>query len=1067
MTVLTLLAGTLVAAAPARGAAPIASVRLFNPTRWSGPTVVEVPVGSLVTPGLVDWGRLRLIAAGHDVPFAIREGRRHAAAALVAPVRDPRAEDLLVFSCAVTPGRWLRLDLVPGSPPAGSALRRRDGALIVSYPGLVVTFDAESAMLRALRAHGVEMLREPMALVLWRAEPRGVRPSEFAAGLARPTYEIKRTRDLGAPRARLVASSSTPAMTELHFVLEHRHAPALALTYRVHRAGRVEVVADERPWTGASPWIGRAAHFRLDLAGEAEPLSRLANRAPYYGFKEYAAAVHFPAEIRRKNGAALVVLGEEFANGRRWSRNLLAAAPGDAANARELATLADEGLIVDPAPFAVPWLARAARLTGPPPARTAMRTLEKSLEQAGVSVSAGAPGGGQAIAMELVGDGQAVGISGDGFAVRPAPDGGVAVLAATPFGLMQAAHRLAERIALTRPGAPVRVPLIAANPVVDLRAGGFGGGDFEVDFPYGDDAEWESVLDRLVASGMNVMGDLGMWGNWKMPVSYRYMPELRSEAPDAYDEVSGARFADFASHREHGLKLLRFLHERGVRVWLWLPIGAVPTTYARAHPEAMSPRSERYPCFTHPLYGQYLRAFLRESLETYPIDGVVMIRDDNGGICDCDRCQTYLKASRTHSPVWEQYLILYDALRKQGFGGDVAVYPYFDHYEPSLEPLLPGDLRIVGHGAGLGVLTRAFESVAPMGDTWLDNLMASFRLAPTARMRRLLADRGSFWIGGAYRGTELPWEAIGRFGREPTATPNTARYEWGRRTFGEAGALPFVRMSAAYERLWDLFAVPLYPNEWTRLAREQRRATSIESREWLRRFRATLSRLRAVADGRESAWFAHVGLYGRFFERHLRFLERFDLMREVVEAARRSGGGLSPAERARLLALQRAMYVDAEVLDGVAAQVPGSMMARTRAGGFMRPYGEWSLGAYGMHEPRPGEAPQFGGTLEASAVALEAGEPFTLTVRMRNDGVCPWMPEPGYRLELAGDAARLGLPARRELTGRPVAYGETAVIELRGVAPSKPGEAEIVLTFRPPFHAPQPWLSSTTRLSWR
>lgn len=1067
MTVLTLLAGTLVAAAPARGAAPIASLRLFNPTRWSGPTVVEVPVGSLATPGLVDWGRLRLVAAGRDVPFAIREGRRHAVAALVAPVRDPRAEDLLVFSCAVAPGRWLRLDVVPGSPPAGSALRRRGGALIVSYPGLAVTVDAETAMLRALRARGVEMLREPMAVSLWRAEPRDVRPSEFGPGLARPTYEVARTQDLGAPRARLVASSSTPAMTELHFALEHPQAPALALTYRVHRAGRVEVVADERPWTGASPWIDRAAHFRLDLAGEAEPLSRLANRAPYYGFKEYAAAVHFPAEIRRKGGAALVVLGEELANGRRWTRSMLVAAPGDAANARELAALADEGLVVDPTPLAMPWPAQAARLTGPPRARAAMRTLAEALERAGLSVPAEASGAGPAITMELVGDGPAAGISGDGFAVRPVPGGGVAVAAATPFGLTQAAHRLAERIALASGAAPVRIPLIAANPVVDLRAGGFGGGDFEVDFPYGDDAEWERVLERLVASGMNVMGDLGMWGNWKMPVSYRYMPELRSGASDAYDEVSGARFADFDSHREHGLKLLRFLRERGVRVWLWLPIGAVPTTYARAHPEAMSPKSDRYPCFTHPLYGQYLRAFLRELLETYPIDGIVMIRDDNGGICDCDRCQAYLKTSRTHSPVWEQYLILYDALRKQGFGGDVAVYPYFDHYEPGLDPLLPADLRIVGHGAGLGVLTRAFESVAPMGDTWLDNLMASFRLAPIARMRRLLADRGSFWIGGAYRGTELPWEAIGRFGREPTATASTLRYEWGRRTFGEVGALPLVRMSAAYERLWDLFAVPLYPDEWAHLTREERRAASIESREWLRRFRASLSRLRAAAEGREFAWFAHVALYGRFFERHLRFLERVDLMREVVEAARRSGGGLAPTERARLLALHRAMYADADVLDRAAAQVPGNMMARTRAGGFMRPYGEWSLGAYGMHEQRPGEAPQFGGALEASAVALEAGKPFTLTVVLRNDGVCPWMPEPGYRLELAGDAARFGLPVRHELTGRPVVYGERAVIELRGVAPSEPGEAEVVLTFRPPFHAPQPWLAGTIRLRWR
>ena len=29
--------------------------------------------------------------------------------------------------------------------------------------------------------------------------------------------------------------------------------------------------------------------------------------------------------------------------------------------------------------------------------------------------------------------------------------------------------------------------------------------------------------------------------------------------------------------------------------------------------------------------------------------GIVMVRDDNGGICDCDRCKAYVAASRTIS----------------------------------------------------------------------------------------------------------------------------------------------------------------------------------------------------------------------------------------------------------------------------------------------------------------------------------------------------------------------------------------------------------------------------------
>ena len=132
-----------------------------------------------------------------------------------------------------------------------------------------------------------------------------------------------------------------------------------------------------------------------------------------------------------------------------------------------------------------------------------------------------------------------------------------------------------------------------------------------------------------------------------MPVSYKHMPELRSDSPEAFDQASGARFSDIDRHREHGLSLLNFLHRRGAKVWQWVPVGCVPSTYAQAHPEAMSPGNPTFPCFTHPLYRQYLEAYAKELLETYAIDGVVMIRDDNGGICDCDRCKAYVAASRT------------------------------------------------------------------------------------------------------------------------------------------------------------------------------------------------------------------------------------------------------------------------------------------------------------------------------------------------------------------------------------------------------------------------------------
>ncbi len=151
---------------------------------------------------------------------------------------------------------------------------------------------------------------------------------------------------------------------------------------------------------------------------------------------------------------------------------------------------------------------------------------------------------------------------------------------------------------------------------------------------------------------------------------------------------------------------------------------------------------------------------------------------------------------------------MYNMLRSMGFKGDIAVYPYNDKYQPRLDPLLPRDLYIVGHGSGVATLTRNFEYLGPMGDTWLDNLFGGFRLAPSPSMKRLLADRGSFWIGGAYRGTELPWESLGYFGWEPTASVNTFRYQWGEREFGEKDAALYTRLSQALEKMWDLYQTP-------------------------------------------------------------------------------------------------------------------------------------------------------------------------------------------------------------------------------------------------------------------
>ena len=437
-------------------------------------------------------------------------------------------------------------------------------------------------------------------------------------------------------------------MTELHFVLDVDPRLSMALSYRFHACGLVEILVDERPWCGLSPWIDRKGEIRLLWGEPGRPIAELVNRPPLYGFKDYAEIVKHVAAVHRRAKATVLELGEETTNGRRWNRRLYLV-PGDCAeHAAEFAQAVNKGPIVNVKPLDLPLSNSPIRVACPAQGQAAAEVLVEALRKKGVTVeqtAAGTEAVGAEITLQLVEPTRVPNIEGDGFEIQPAlRDGGVVIRACTRFGLVQGTLRAAEYLA--RPAAGTGMPLVAENPAVDFRAGGFGGGTFEVDFPYGTEAEWRQALDQLVASGMNVMTDLGMWSNWKMPVTYRYMPELQSTAADAYDEVSGAKLAEAGTHRERGRRLVQYLHARGVKVWLWLPVGCVPSTYATRHPEAMAANSRTSPCFTHPLYNRYLEAFVRELLETYAIDGMVMIRDDNGGLCSCRPLQSPRRRDR-------------------------------------------------------------------------------------------------------------------------------------------------------------------------------------------------------------------------------------------------------------------------------------------------------------------------------------------------------------------------------------------------------------------------------------
>jgi len=1022
------------------GANDVARIRLFNPTEWAGAVPVEVPLGRIATPGLVDWSATKLVCDGREIPFAIREGCAHWKAKLAAPVTEPRAEDILVFSCAVEPDTWAEIEISPGPPLDASALTIDGGRIRVAYPDTQVAIDGATGKLLSFEHRGHSVLKGPMDYVF---RTRG------------------ESSETVAPRSvELVASSSTPAMTEVHFVITVDSALEMALTYRIHSCGAVEIVADERPWD-VSPWDRFEADWSLVPAGESQDLVYLVNRAPFYHFKDFLKAVKQPAAIWSTLEGSVLEMGEEIINGRRWTRRLYAFKADDAQAGEALVELVDEGFVVDVTPVTAALDAETVVVLHPDGEGTPAAMLAEGLVKAGFSArvlsEVDENDTAAVIAMNLLEAPEAAGIEGDGFAVRH--DGGrFVVQAGTRFGLTQAALRIGDFLA-THPHVK-ELPLFASNPVVENRAGGFGGGGFEVDFAQGTQEEWLHVLKALVHSGMNVMSDMSMWSSWKMPVSYKYMPELRSADGKDFDPLTGAAFAQADDFRERGLVLLDYLQARGVKVWQELPLGCVPTTYAKVYPEAMG-RGARtavgetpIPCPTHPQYAKFLEAFLRELVETYPIDGVWLARDDNGGICECERCKAYLKESRTGDQVWEQYLIVYDTLRRIEFQGEIAVYPYNDPYKPQFDALVPEDLIMVGHGAGDALPFRNIENVWLFPDTWIDNVYAGFRPAGSPRVRRIQADRPTFWVGGAYWGSELAWEAIGYFGWEPTATVNTFRYERGARLFGSRNALDYVRTADAYEELWEMYTVPMFPHDWVRTDAAERAEASGEARRTLALFRDRLSTLRAEVDNpAEERSLQQMALFGTYFEYLLVRLEALSEMTELAAAnsdALESTDGVPSEVRNRLIEIYKGVLDMSDRFDADAAGIPGQMLTDTRKWGLTRPNNDWWISGWHQSMDQYLPMPQLAGRMKLAASAVAADGDFSIQVEVRNTGTIPWAPGWGHRIEVTGDAGKVGLPSVTPWDTQWLAFGESAVVELRGHALAESGAATVKVEFLAP-----------------
>lgn len=182
-------------AASEEPAEPQATVRLLNPTAWQGPTAVEVPVGRIAAPNVIDWSRTQLISNGRILPFAIREGRAHWKAELRSPGTRPRSEDLLVFTCDVPPGKWVQVDVISGTSEAVPAVQRGDGRLTIDYPAGRTVFDEGTGSLLSWEACGTSLLSAPFTVAPCR--------------LAEDGYQLsKGPLDAGTPRRRLACGRS-------------------------------------------------------------------------------------------------------------------------------------------------------------------------------------------------------------------------------------------------------------------------------------------------------------------------------------------------------------------------------------------------------------------------------------------------------------------------------------------------------------------------------------------------------------------------------------------------------------------------------------------------------------------------------------------------------------------------------------------------------------------------------------------------------------------------------------------------------------------------------------------
>jgi hypothetical protein len=218
---------------------------------------------------------------------------------------------------------------------------------------------------------------------------------------------------------------------------------------------------------------------------------------------------------------------------------------------------------------------------------------------------------------------------------------------------------------------------------------------------------------------------------------------------------------------------------------------------------------------------------------------------------------------------------------------------------------------------------------------------------------------------------------------------------------------------------------------------------------------------------RQKRWLGHVELYPPFFEYHLHRLDLFAQIHDQIIAHREalnSSEGLPKDVRDSVLCKYAEMYEWAAKYDAAMQKAPDGMLTRCRW--MTKPYQEWMAG-YDQWFDGQLKIKQFVGTLSVETDALRPGEPFTLRMKLHNQGICPWVAGAGQRIELAGDAAKLGLPAVWQYAGEPMAPGDRRTIELRGTVPKEPGEVKLTVSVISPYRVSEKIATGEATMVWK